>query len=59
MIETLITLLVVALVLVVVYYVVGMFITGKPLQIIGLILGLVFLLYVLKSFNLLAPLTTG
>lgn len=52
-VASLISLLVIALVLVVVYYVVGMFITGKPLQIIGLILGLVFLLYALRSFGVL------
>ena len=50
MIETLITLLIVALVLVLIYYVVGWFITGRPLQIIGIILGLCFLLYALRIF---------
>lgn len=51
MITTLITLLIAGLVLYVIYYVVGMFIKGQPLKIIGIILGLVFLLYALKAFN--------
>lgn len=55
MITSLITLLIVALVLLVIYFVVGMFITGKPLQVIGIILGLVLLLYALKLFNIALP----
>lgn len=55
MIPTLITLLIAALVLALVYYVVGIFIKGKPLQIIGIILGLVLLAYALKLFNVVAP----
>ncbi len=55
MITTLITLLIVALVCVIIYFVVGMFITGKPLQIIGIILGLVLLLYGLRLFNFAPP----
>jgi hypothetical protein len=51
MITTLISLLIAGLVLGIIYYVVGMFIQGKPLVIIGIILGLVFLLYALKAFN--------
>jgi hypothetical protein len=43
-------LLIVALVLVLIYFVIGMFITGRPLQIIGIILGLLFLLYALRVF---------
>ncbi len=54
MITTLITLLVVALVLWIIYFVVGKFVDGTPLQIIGIILALVFLLYALKAFNLVA-----
>jgi hypothetical protein len=54
MISTLITLLIAGLVLYVIYYVVGMFIKGQPLNIIGIILGLVFLLYALRSFNVIA-----
>jgi hypothetical protein len=54
MLTTLITLLIVGLVLAIIYYVTGMFIQGKILQIIGIILGLVFLLYALKAFNLIA-----
>lgn len=55
MITSLITLLIVALILVVIYLVVGMFISGKPLQIIGLILGLLLLLYALRLFHIVAP----
>ena len=54
MITTLITLLIAGLVLYVIFYIVGMFIKGQPLQIIGLILGLVFLLYALRAFHIVA-----
>jgi hypothetical protein len=54
MITSLITLLIAGLVLYVIYYVVGMFIKGQPLKIIGIILGLVFLLYALRTFNLVS-----
>ena len=52
MITTLISLLIAGLVLYVIYYVVGMFIKGQLLNIIGLVLGLLFLLYALRAFNL-------
>ena len=51
MITSLITLLIAGLVLYIIYYVVGMFIKGQPLKIIGIILGLVFLLYALRTFR--------
>ena len=54
MITILISLLITGLVLYVIYYVVGMFIKGQPLKIIGIILGLIFLLYALRSFGLVA-----
>lgn len=54
MVSTLISLLIVALVLYVIYYVVGMFIKGQPLSIIGIILGLVFLLYALRAFHVVS-----
>ncbi len=54
MITTLITLLIAALVLYVIYYVVGIFIKGQPLKIIGIILGLIFLLYALRAFHFIA-----
>ena len=54
MISTLITLLVAGLVLYLIYYVVGMFIKGKALSIIGAILGLVFLLYALRAFGVVS-----
>ena len=49
MISTLISLLITGLVLYVIYYIVGMFIKGQPLKIIGIILGLMFLLYALRT----------
>lgn len=54
MITSLITLLITGLVLYVIYYVVGMFIKGQPLNIVGIILGLVFLLAALRSFGVVA-----
>lgn len=54
MITTLISLLIAALVLYVIFYLVGLFIKGQPLKIIGIILGLVFLLYALRALNILA-----
>lgn len=51
MITTLITLLILGLVLVIVFHVVGMFLQGNMLTIVGIILGLIFLLYVLKMFD--------
>ena len=55
MITLLIHLLIVALVLWVIYFLVGQFIQGRPLQIIGIILGLVLLLYALRLFNVAMP----
>jgi hypothetical protein len=52
MITTVISLLIAGLVLYVIYYVVGMFIKGQLLNIIGLVLGLLFLLYALRAFNI-------
>lgn len=52
MISALITFLVVALVLYLIWYLVGLFITGRPHQIIGIILGLILLLY---AFQFLLP----
>lgn len=56
MLTTLISLLVVGLVLVIIFYVAGMFLPGNILQIVGIILGLVFLLYALNAFRLLPAL---
>jgi hypothetical protein len=53
MISTLIFLLIVALLVFCVYLVLGKFLPGDIMQIIGIILGLVFLLYVLRTFNVL------
>lgn len=54
MISSLVTLLIAGLVLYVIYYVVGMFIKGQLLSIIGVILGLIFLLYALRSFGVVS-----
>lgn len=54
MISTLISLLIAGLVLYVIYYVVGLFIKGQPLNIIGIVLGLLFLLYAFRAFNVVA-----
>lgn len=54
MITTLITLLIAGLILYLIYYVVGKFIQGQPLKIIGIILGLIFLLYALRAFHVVA-----
>jgi hypothetical protein len=54
MISTLVSLLIAGLVLYVIYYVVGMFIKGQLLNIIGIVLGLLFLLYALRAFNIVA-----
>jgi hypothetical protein len=56
MINTLIILLVLALVLYLCYFVVGKFIQGTPLQIIGIILGLIWLLYALNSLGIVPQL---
>jgi hypothetical protein len=53
MIESIINLLVVFLVLILIYWMVGKFITGTPLQVIGIILGLIFLLYALNLFGVM------
>lgn len=55
MIDSLLHLLFAAFVLVVVYILVGTFITGKPLQIIGLILGVVLPGYALRLFKVAVP----
>jgi hypothetical protein len=53
MIQSLIILLILALVLYLIWFIVGKFITGTPHQIIGIILGLILLLYALRLFGLL------
>jgi hypothetical protein len=54
MISSLIPLLIAGLVLYVIYYIVGMFIKGQPLQIIGIILGILFLVDALRAFHVAA-----
>lgn len=49
----LINLLIFALVLLLVWYVVGMFAPGKPAQIIGLVLAIIFLIYALKVLGVM------
>jgi hypothetical protein len=52
MITTLISLLIAGLVFYVIYYITGMFIKGQLLKIIGIILGLMFLLYALRTTHI-------
>jgi hypothetical protein len=54
MLSILISLLISGLILYVIYYVLGMFIKGQPLQIIGIILGLLFLVDALRMFHIVA-----
>jgi len=54
MVSSLISLLIAGLVLYVIYYIVGMFIKGQLLQIIGIILGLLFLVDALRAFHVVA-----
>ncbi len=51
MITLLITILVAALVLVIIHFVLAMFLSGRILQIIDIILGLILLLIVLQKFG--------
>lgn len=53
MIQSLIILLILALILYLVWWIVGKFITGVPHQIIGAVLGLILLLYALKLLGIL------
>ena len=53
MISSLISILVVALILALLYWAVSRFVSGTPLTIVGVILGLVLLLYALQKLNLL------
>ncbi len=56
MITALITLLIVALVCLIIWYIVGMFIKdSRIMAIIGIILGLVVLLYGLRLFHVALP----
>ncbi len=55
MISLLITFLVVVLVAYVIFYCVGLFLPGVPQKIVGIILGLVVLLYALKLFGVALP----
>ena len=52
MITTLIYILIVGLICYLIYFLVGKFIGGTPLQIIGIIIGLLFLLYALRMLGL-------
>jgi len=53
MIQSLIVLLIIALILYLIWWIVGKFISGTPHQIIGIVLGLILLLYALKMFGIL------
>lgn len=52
MIESLIIVLIAALVIYLVYWFVGKLVTGVPYQIIGIVLALVFLLFCLRQFGI-------
>lgn len=52
MLEALITLLILGLVLYLIWWFVGKFITGFPYQVIGIILGLIWLIWALKTLGL-------
>lgn len=54
MLSTLISILIAGLILYVIYYVAGMFIKGQPLNIIGIILGLIFVFYSLRTAHIVA-----
>jgi len=54
MLSILISLLIAGLVLYIIYFIVGMFIKGQPLQIIGFVLGLLFLLDALRAFHVVS-----
>jgi len=53
MLTTIISLLVLALVLYLVFWVVGMFAPGVPQQIVGVILAIIFLVYALGQLGLM------
>lgn len=53
MITALIYILIVGLICYLIYFIAGKFISGTPLQIIGIIIGLLFLLYALKMLGVL------
>ena len=50
----LLSLVISGLILYVIFYIVGMFIKGRPLQIIGLVLGVMFLLYALRATHIVS-----
>jgi hypothetical protein len=52
MIPAVISLLIVGLVLYLIWYVCGLFIQGRPQQVIGVVLALIFLLYALQVLGL-------
>lgn len=54
MLTPIVSILLTGLVLYVIYYVVGMFIKGQPLNIIGIILGVMFLIYALRATHIVA-----
>jgi hypothetical protein len=53
MIQILISLLIIGLVLWLIYFIIGKFVSGTPYQIIGIILALIFLLYALNALGIL------
>jgi hypothetical protein len=51
MLTTLLTVLIAAFVLYILFFIVGKFIKGQPLTIIGVILGVIFLVFALRTFG--------
>ncbi len=49
--EPILAILIVFLILFLIYWCVGKFITGTPLTVIGIILGIIFLIYALKQLG--------
>ncbi len=51
MLTTLISIIIAAIVLYLIFYLAGKFMAGQPLRIVGIILGLIFVLYALRAFG--------
>ncbi len=54
MLSILISILVAGLILYVIYYVAQMFIKGQPLNLVGIILGLIFVVYALRAAHFIS-----
>lgn len=54
MFTTLLSILLAGLILFVIYYIAGKFMVGQPLNIVGIILGIIFVVYALRTSGLIA-----